>query len=791
MATFHPFRTLRNAAIVATFGGVAYLGFLWWHQDQVALDGRVVNTTLNMPTAPRSVTNWTLVPVDVGRQFKKVTRLISASDDHLYLLEQNGRIYRLSKPFDSAAPKEFLRLRNVLAQGEGGLLGFALHPDFGDENSPNGRHAYVYYSAQKEDGGRSNRLSRFTAKPNLKKLDPSSELILIDQDDEDVWHDGGDLAFGSDGFLYLTMGDEGLSSDALGNSQKITKDLYSGVLRLDVDQTGGTTSHPAPRQPDTGTTAHYMIPNDNPFVGVPDALEEFYAIGFRNPHNLHLDHRTGNAFVTDVGENQREELNLLIKGGNYQWSFREGELLPTADHLEDGQLPSPLYGTQRAPLLAYSHTNGNKCIIGGFVYHGDVFPELQGAYIFGDLTSGRLWAATLSNDQIPELEERVLLTHLEAREARSLCALAATSDGEIYTATLAGTIHRLERRTSQDDLVSLPKKLSDTGVFSDVTSLQPAPGFIPYEVNSPLWSDGAIKRRWICVPGDGTSANPARDRVVFNEDHSWTFPPGTCFVKHFELPLDDRDKTKTKRLETRIIMRDEAAGIYGVTYKWNDQGTEALLLEEGMEERHDILCADGATRNQTWSYPSGVDCLTCHTEEAGFVLGVNTRQLNSWAHYPETNRDGHQLRTWNSIGLLTRSQQEVETLDPTSYFGLPSLVDPYDHSENIDNRMASYFDTNCAHCHRPFMMRTALDLRWGIDDTNRHLFDEHALNPMTRQTTLLVNTEDPQSSEMLKRIAAKESSFRMPPLSTSVPDQEAIALVEQWIASKQSPQIGN
>ncbi|MDG2055541.1 MAG: PQQ-dependent sugar dehydrogenase [Phycisphaerales bacterium] len=784
VAKFQPFRFVRNTAILCAVVLIVYLGFLYWHKGQVGLDYRVLNTSLKMPTTPRSVTNWKLRPIEVGGSFKNVTRLVEACDGHLYILEQRGRIYRLPITLGSGDPIRFLKLKNVSSAGEGGLLGLALHPEFGNNDDPNGRYAYVYYSAERDDGTRSNRLSRLTATASFDELDPKSELILIDQDDEHDWHDGGGLTFGPDGFLYLTMGDEGLSSDALGNSQEIKKDLFSGVLRIDVDAQGGEISHWPPRQPETGVTAHYMIPNDNPFVGVPGALEEFYAIGLRNPHDLFFDELTGNGFVTDVGENQQEELNQLVSGGNYEWSFREGDFLPTEGPFNNGALPSPMYGTPNSPLLAYAHTNGNKCIIGGFVYHNEKYPELKNKYIHGDLSSGRVWAATLSPDHPLAIEERSLLTHLESAAARSLCALTTTEDGEIYAATLAGNIYRLEPRNNQDELVSLPQRLSQTGVFADLATLTPAPGFIPYEVKSPLWSDNAVKSRWICVPGDGSSVNPTEDRIYISRKNNWEFPTGTCFIKHFELPIDQSDPTKTKRLETRIIMRDDAKGIYGATYKWNEDDTEALLLHQGQEEAHAIMCEDGSSHQQTWEYPSRIDCLSCHTEDAGYVLGVNTRQLNGWTHYPETRRDGHQLRTWNGIDLITRSREKVKTIRPSLFFGFDALVDPYDASEDLNDRMMSYVDSNCAHCHRPYMMRTALDLRWGADELQRHLYETEAVNPMNGTRTLLVNPANPDASELLNRVASKTSGFRMPPLSTSVPDQKAIELIRQWIRAR-------
>src|SRR5690606_24436066 len=141
---------------------------------------------------------------------------------------------------------------------------------------------------------------------------PSSENILIEQVDQNVWHQGGSLFFHpQDGFLYFAVGDEGGSNCRLMNCQRIDKDLFSGVLRIDVDQRGGDISHPILTQPVTGVTGHYYIPNDNPFVGEPGVLEEFYALGLRSPHRMTYDAVDDIVWIGEVGQNQREELNVL------------------------------------------------------------------------------------------------------------------------------------------------------------------------------------------------------------------------------------------------------------------------------------------------------------------------------------------------------------------------------------------------------------------------------------------------------------------------------------------------
>src|SRR5262249_10862011 len=154
----------------------------------------------------------------------------------------------------------------------------------------------------------------------------------------------------------------------------------------------------------------------------------------------------------------------------------------------------------------------------------------------------------------------------------------------------------------------LPGRLSATGLFTALADLKPAAGLIGYEVNSPLWADGASKRRWIALPEIG--------RVRFAAQGEWKFPAGTVFVKHFELP----GRPKARRLERRRLAAEARGRGYGVTYRWRPDGTDAELLPDGLTEK--------LGNGKTWPYPSRSDCLACHNPTAGFVLGVNTRQLN-------------------------------------------------------------------------------------------------------------------------------------------------------------------
>lgn len=746
-----------------------------WRRSQIGLDRRVVNTTLTMPTQPIGISNWRLRPVFTGMKRRKVTAMKRGPDGRVYLLEKDGRIALLPQDPDDDQAKVtvWLNIKSQVASGgEGGLLGLAFHPQYGRSDSPNNRYVYVYYSAQ-VGGRRTNRLSRFEANASGAKLLAKSELILIDQEDEHYWHDGGGMAFGPDGFLYLGLGDEGNSEDSFHNSQTISKDLFSGVIRIDVDRHGGSISHPAPRQPRTGTTNHYFIPNDNPFVGKSGVLEEFWAIGIRNPHNLSFDSTTGALLVTDVGQSSREEINLVVKGGNHQWAYLEGNL-PVQEGPFFGKKPDSLIGTEQPPLFAYAHQYGNNCVIGGLVYRGSRHPELYGKYLYGDLGSGRLWALSLNFEDESKQLKHEFIAQVEGKDARSLVAICTDGEDRIYVATLAGSVMMLERRQDSDIAATLPAKLSETGVFADLATLTTNPGFVPYEVNSPLWSDGAIKRRWISIPGNGSSENPIVDRIIFANDDPCSFPAGTCFVKHFELPVDELVPSRVKRLETRIIMRDDNGGIYGVTYRWNEDDSEAFLLNEGLDEPFQIRTADGGERTQVWSYPSRSDCLSCHTAQAEYVLGVNTRQLNRTTFYPETNDRGQQLMTWNAIDLISRKSHKVKPIGLFRFFIYDRLVDPSDPRASIEDRAMSYLDSNCAQCHRPYVLRSPMDLRWGIADDERNLFDRLALTPK----------QDPLPCVLLARIESADPGYRMPPVGSAVPDEMATELIRTWLKKR-------
>ena len=262
------------------------------------------------------------------------------------------------------------------------------------------------------------RLSRFNLAEGANTIDPNSEYVMMQVFDRHDWHNGGDMFFHPDkGFLYLVVGDEGAARDSYGVTQQIDKWLFGGVLRIDVDQRGGNISHPIRRQPqNAGTppagwpssfTQGYYIPNDNPWLD-PDGgiLEEFYAIGTRSPHRMTFDESTGEIWIGDIGQGAKEEINIVAKGDNLQWPYREGD--------QNGftSMPNPLIGNDKDPIFAYPRSFG-RCVIGGFVYRGNRYPELKGKYLFGDHETQNVYTLTKdSNGGAPNIEFLFLFTIL-------------------------------------------------------------------------------------------------------------------------------------------------------------------------------------------------------------------------------------------------------------------------------------------------------------------------------------------------------------------------------------------
>ena len=315
---------------------------------------------------------------------------------------------------------------------------------------------------------------------------------------------------------------------------------------------------------------------------------------------------------------------------------------------------------------------------------------------------------------------------------------------------------------SYDGAFPFPTVLSATGAFSDVPNVVPTEGLIPFAPNSPLWSDGALKSRWIALPNDGPPYT-SDEQIGFVPTGEWTFPNGTVFVKEFDLIVNELTQQR-KRLETRLLVRDENGAVYGVTYKWRDDNSDADLLPDGLNEDIPVVDATGQTVIHTWTYPSRSDCLFCHNPPASYVLGPKTHQLNGNFTYPSTGRTDNQLRTFNHLGMFNPAINEA---DIPNYLHSTAVTDT---TAPIQFRMRSWIDSNCSQCHRPNGYCPSYDGRFYTPLPAQNLIDT------------FVKFRDLADSEVYQRDDALDAT-KMPPLAKNLVHEAAMAVMRQWIAS--------
>ena len=760
---------------------------------QIALTLRIANPALNVPATPPS-TAIQIVPAFPGLTFTKPLCFASPPGDtkRLFVCELGG-VLKVIPDVTATTPtaSTVLDLPALLAtrtgesivagnDGECGLLGLAFHPAY----ATNG-YFFVTYSVRKSTDTAVwyQRLSRFTVPAGqigqpAPVANAASEVVLIEQRDRDDNHNGSDLHFGADGYLYMAVGDEGNPNDHWVNSQNITKNFFSAMLRIDVDKKPGSLEpNPQPAGqtvsvPRDGTgKAYYSVPADNPFVGAttfngvaidPAYLRtEFWAVGLRSPWRFSFDEPTGDLWLGDVGQDLYEEVDIITAGGNYGWVYREG--IHNTAFTNPVPPAKPVGFTSTDPIYEYVHTTqpgdsnfkGNS-IIGGVVYRGTRFPSLTGAYIFGDHVSGNIWALTRPG----------AVTTVERIGGSPFVANFGTdpSNGDVLLSSFfAGTIQRLITATPDG---TFPTKLSDTGLFADLTDLSPAPGVLPYAPNLTFWSDYAIKRRWFSIP-DGVS------RMTWSRDGAWTFPAGQIWVKHFDLEAERGNAAAPKkRIETRVLVRN-ATGVYGVSYRWNEAQTDATLVADGGDDFTEDITVGGSPYAQQWRIPSRAQCATCHSPPAGHALSFNTRQLNL------TNFiNGF---AGNQIDLLRVGAYFTNTTESPNV--LPRHLRPDETGWPLEARVRSYFAVNCAYCHAGAAgtAPTQWDGRPQLTLAQTGLINGTASANGGDPANKLIVPGDTAHSIVLSRIAVTNGFSRMPPLASSETDPAGIALLTAWI----------
>lgn len=673
---------------------------------------------LAFPLDPPAVTALTAVHSYPALRFERPLFLTHAPGDagHVFVVEQGGRILVFEDRDDVSQADVYLDLRDRVRtrHNEEGLLGLAFAPDYASTGV-----FYVYYSASSP---RRAQISRFRAKPEQRVADPTSEEPLLDVAQPYGNHNGGTVAFGPDGMLYAGFGDGGAAGDPERAGQDLAM-LLGSIVRLEVSSEGP-----------------YAIPKDNPFVGTAGAREEIYAYGLRNPWRFSFDRQTGELWVGDVGQDALEEIDRVVSGGNYGWSVREGDQAYASGREQ--------VGTPIDPLITYGRRDGQS-ITGGYVYRGTHLPAFRGAYFYGDYASGTVWASSIDGDRVVSNE---VVTRVP-----SLASFGENAAGELFAVSLEGRVYRFEPTQRDGTAPAFPTRLSQTGLFSDLASLTPKQGLLPYAPTWPFWSDGATKQRWIALPEGGS--------VAFDREEAWGFPVGTVTVKHFELPLDDEGHTR--RLETRVMVH-ESRGWAGYTYRWNDAQTDAELVTTPQTARYTVS-RGGSERTQEWTYPAGSDCLRCHNPAVGEVLGVRTRQLS---HGGESSV----IAKWAAAGMFVDP--------PSSIVELPSHP-AVDEDASAEARARAYLDVNCALCHRPRGPAPgSMDLRAVAPLGAMNLVDVASEESLGLADERRVAPGEPKRSSLWARMTRLDRE-RMPPLASSEVDHEGAAVLAAWIESLQ------
>jgi len=646
--------------------------------------------------------------------------------DRVFLLTREGQIYALPNRRDTGVNDLSLVLdlrRDVDSNGgEDGLFALAFHPNF----RSNG-YFYVHYTSVSSGCSESTRCAKIaryqipSATPNRADARSAFAVLEINRPGRAETHNGGMIAFGGDGYLYIGVGDQ--------ENSRLAKDLTSlrgKILRIDVN---------------SGVERSPGIPPGNPFG------DEIWLYGLRNPFRFSFDRQNPNdLWVSDVGSTEQEEVTWLPAntGGGLDLGWPDCE----------GVTPLTRTGCtsrMRAPDLVYDRVGARRAITGGYVYRGAI-STLSGHYVFGDL-SGEVfsWDRSSRNGRTGMGE----FTPLPNVAINRLVSFGEDESGELFALSINSSTPLRIAPDGGAPNAEFPELLSDTGFFSDVANLTPSRGMLEYDVASALYSDDALKRRWLALPGN--------EKIRFRNKEPWEFPVGTALIKHFEL---ERRGRSPRRVETRILLHQNT-GWLGLTYKWNAAGTDARLLRDSDRE----TIALGGGEEQQWLYPSPADCLFCHTQAAGRVLGIETRQINRDFDYGGIT--DNQLHAWNCIDLFDTD------IGRPSWFGKLAALD--DTTASLGRRVRDHLQSNCSHCHRPGTGITDMDLRRSTLLTEANMIGRPPIRGnLGRPGARLVTPGSSRNSIVPLRMTANDEGSRMAwgTLRTHV---AAARMVNAWI----------
>lgn len=647
----------------------------------------------------------------------------TADPSFWYVLNKAGQLYWFDNSSDAGALSPALDISNKVANfGENGALSVAVHPNY-----PSDPRVFIVYSDS--SNGDQTTLASFTANTNTHVLDPNSEETVLSIEKFQPEHVGGDIAFGTDGYLYLSVGDDGWGTEQNTPSQNQARFLGS-ILRIDV------------------STQPYSIPTGNPYAGNPlcngsfnggaQNCPEIFAWGFRNPWRISIDSETNQLWVGDVGDSAYEEINRVNIGTNYGWPSVEGR---SCTSMVPGCNPNNFEN----PVVAYAH-GGASSVIGGYVYRGELSPSLVGKYIYADFNDTTIHIIDATDNALTGSDSSF-------SSPGQISSFAQGADGEIYALNYqaGGNGEMIYRIVDSGGVnIDVPDRLSNTGCFN-VATKNSASGVFDYDINSKLWSDGADKLRSFAIP-DGTF-------ISVDDDGDFIFPEGTVLIKHF---LHNNDF-----LETRLLIRYEnGVGWRGYSYEWDLAQEDAFLLAESERKTRDVS-------DFVHQYPNRNDCSACHSGAANSSLGLELAQQNLVSESLNSNI----IDYLSAAGYFNETQ--VSTSSPRLY-----AID--DDTASVEQRVRSYLHSNCSGCHRPGGAFSVIDLRYNASFNEMNLCNvAPTAGDLGLSNARRVVPGAPERSVLLARMQATDDN-RMPPLGTLDEDTAATALVSAWISGLSS-----
>lgn len=665
----------------------------------------------------------------IVRDINAATAMTIAPDGRVFFAEQTG-VLRVWKD-DHVLPELALDLSERLdTYWERGLIGMTLHPDF-----PHTPYMYIVYVAK--DPHTHHVVSRFIVIGD--RVDLASEQILLEGDDQSKLggfkpsgHQGGPIRIGPDGKLYIGLGEQ-----TAGKPAQALDSLLGKILRINLDGS---------------------IPEDNPFyTQTTGKYRSIWAIGIRNPFGLVFESDTERLWETDVGQTAFEEVNIIVKGGNYGWPDAEGLSANTAFANPIHAYP-PAIGRSIVGGMFYPYQEKHLVSVESSLYR---FPgKWNSQFFFAD------WAAHWIKVINPKNPKQAVSF---ARNLNGPVALEPAPDGSLFVLN-RGTIWRDPQKfvensgslvrirfigndaflvTDDSAKESVPNDLTSTDLFESLKPFKPKAELVEFEINATPWQPGVQSRRWISLPSESS--------ITFRPDGEWEFPNGTTVIQHFTLDGGTLDGSS---FETHVFWFNGPRRVRAGAYRWNGTDTEATLVADG-----EFIPLPGQEKRH-WFTPGSEPNLNLDLVVTGFVLPLNTRQVN---------RD-YQLEKWNRNGWFNPAL--------TNITNLPQLANLDDTDASRELRVRSFLDANCAACHRP-------------DGSSRGNFEATFNTPLNAQNLIngslvagdlgimgakVIVPGHPDKSILLQRVK-RTDFFRMPPFVLSDDPSPLVPLLEEWIRS--------